>query len=162
MIRDACGLMRYRIRLARDRTAVTSQTHSLPGRYDIQPRGVTMHPEKAIKGLSGTRPARPNDRMIPRSCAGRIAGITEEIKGAGKETGAQAERNDNAKLPMGMAGIETPAAMLLVSGTGDVRRFGRPEKLVPGPACAPAYTSPATGSTTAARGRPPTGAQAGS
>ena len=41
------------MRLVQDRTAVTSQTHSLRGRYDIHLQGVTTRPEKTIRGPSG-------------------------------------------------------------------------------------------------------------
>ena len=89
-----------------------------------------MYSKKAVRLLSQIRLKKPNDDMILQNCVKRIAHATEEITCIEAEIDLQAAVNENAKLLMSMTGIETFAAMLLVSEIGDITRFKTADRLV--------------------------------
>ena len=68
--------------------------------------------------------------MILQNCVKRIAHATEEISDIEDEIDRQAAVNEDAKLLMSMTGIETFAAMMLVSEIGDITRFKTADRLV--------------------------------
>ena len=129
-LRDARELLRYRISMVQARTALINYTHGLLDKYDVMPDVSKMHTKKAIRLLSQIRLEKPNDNMILQNCVKRIAHATEDISGIEDEIGRQAAVNENAKLLMSMTGIETFAAMLLVSEIGDITRFKTADRLV--------------------------------
>ncbi len=129
-LRDVRELMRYRIRLVQDRTAVINGLHSLLDKYDIIIDASTMYSRKAIQKLSETELDMPNDNRILASCTRRIASVTKEIDQAEKDIGRQAGLSEYAKILMSMTGIEAFAAMLLLAEVGDIARFPSPSHLV--------------------------------
>ena len=89
-----------------------------------------MYSKKAIILLSQTNLERPNDNMILKNCARRIAHITEEITNVETEIDKQAAVNDDARLLMSMTGLGVFGSMLVASEIGDISRFKTPEQLV--------------------------------
>ena len=129
-LRDVRELLRYRISMVQARTALVNYTHSLLDKYDVTPDVSKMHSKKAIRLPSQIRLKKPNDDMILQNCVKRIAHATEEISDIEAEIDRQATVNEDVKLLMSMTGIETFAAMLLVSEIGDIFRFKTADRLV--------------------------------
>ena len=78
-LHDARELLRYRISTVQARTALINYTHGLLDKYDVKLHVSNMYSKKAIILFSQTDLGRPNDSMILKNCARRIAHITEEI-----------------------------------------------------------------------------------
>jgi len=129
-IRDARELMRYRIRMVQDRTAVINQLRSLLDKYDVKIDASSMHSKKALRLLEKTTLGMPNDDLILASCTERIAHVTDRIGQIEEEIDRQAGRSDEAMLLMSMTGIDAFAAMLLLAEIGDISRFATPTRLV--------------------------------
>ena len=129
-LRDARELLRYRISMVQARTALINYTHGLLDRYDVKLHVSNMYSKKAITLLSQTDLERPNDSMILKNCARRIAHITEEITNVETEIDKQAAVNDDARLLLSMTGLDVFGSMLVVSEIGDISRFKTPEQLV--------------------------------
>ena len=130
VLRDAREMLRYRIGMVQARTALINYTHSLLDKYDVRLHVSSMYSKKAIKLLSQTDLERPNDSMILKNCARRIAHITEEITSVETEIGKQAAVNDDARLLMSMTGLDVFGSMLVASEIGDISRFKTSEHLV--------------------------------
>ena len=130
VLRDARELLRYRIGMVQARTALINYTHGLLDKYDVKLHVSNMYSKKAIRLLSQTDLERPNDSMILKNCAKRIAHITEDITNVETEIGKQAAVNDDARLLMSMTGLDVFGSMLVVSEIGDISRFKTPEQLV--------------------------------
>ena len=129
-LRDARELLRYRISMVQSRTALINYTHDLLDKYDVKLHISNMYSKKAIILLSQTNLERPNDNMILKNCAKRIAHITEEITNVETEIDKQAAVNDDALLLMSMTGLDVFGSMLVASEIGDISRFKKPEQLV--------------------------------
>ena len=129
-LRDARELLRYRISMVQARTALINYTHGLLDKYDVRLNVSNMYSKKAIGLLSHTELKRPNDNLILKNCAKRIAHVTEEITNVETEIDKQAAVNDDARLLMSMTGLDVFASMLVVSEIGDISRFKTPEHLV--------------------------------
>ena len=130
VLRDARELLRYRISMVQARTALINYTHGLLDKYDVKLHISNMYSKKAIILLSQTNLERPNDNMILKNCARRIAHITEEITNVETEIDKQAAVNDDARLLMSMTGLGVFGSMLVASEIGDISRFKTPEQLV--------------------------------
>ena len=130
VLRDARELLRYRISMVQARTALINYTHGLLDKYDVKLHISNMYSKKAIILLSQTDLERPNDNMILKNCARRIAHITEEITNVETEIDKQAAVNDDARLLMSMTGLDVFGSMLVASEIGDISRFKTPEQLV--------------------------------
>ena len=89
-LRDAGELLRCRTSTVQARTALIDYTHCLLDKYDVKLRISNMYSKKAIILLSQTNLERPNDNMILKNCARRIAHITEEITNVETEIDKQA------------------------------------------------------------------------
>ena len=129
-LRDARELLRYRISMVQARTAIINYTHGLLDKYDVRLHISNMYSKKAIRLLSQTDLKRPNDSMILKNCARRIAHITEEITNVETEIGKQAAINDDARLLLSITGLDVFGSMLVASEIGDISRFKTPEQLV--------------------------------
>ena len=73
---------------------------------------------------------RPNDDIILKNCARRIARITEEITNVEAEIDKQTTVNDYARMLMSMTELGVFASMFVVSEIGDISRFKSPEHLI--------------------------------
>ena len=129
-LRDARELLRYRISMVQARTALINYTHGLLDKYDVKLHISNMYGKKSIRLLLQTDLKRPNDSMILKNCAKRIAHITEEITNAETEIGKQAAVNDDARLLMSTTGLDVFGSMLVASEIGAISRFKTPEQLV--------------------------------
>ncbi len=119
----------HRVRLARDRTRVTSRARSLPGRHDIQMDASTMHSEKALGQPESAGPGSVCDGAVLVQCARQAGHLTEEISVTEGLPGTGAAHNGDARLPAGTAGVGTLAAVLMAPGMGDVPGFRGPRQM---------------------------------
>ena len=117
-------------KMIKARTALINYTHGLLEKYDVKLHVSNMYSKKAIMLLSQTSLEKPNDDMILKNCARRIAHITEEITNVKTEIDKQAAVNDDARLLMSMTGLGVFGSMLVASEIGDISRFKTPEQLV--------------------------------
>ncbi len=72
----------------------------------------------------------PNDGAVLGVHTRRVRQPTEEIADIETKTATQAGASEDARIPMSIPGIDSPAAMLPVSEIGDIGRFKTPGKLV--------------------------------
>ena len=128
--RDARDLIRYRIRMVRDRTAMINRIRSMLDAYDVAVGAAHLYSKKGITSLKGLDLARKNDMMILQSYVRRMENVTEEISGAEEEIKRQVASNEDARLLLSLTGIDSFAVLLLASEIDGISRFRRPEHLV--------------------------------
>ena len=129
-LRSVRELMRCRIGLVQDRTAVINQIHSLLDRYDERIDSSHVYSNKGLGQLFALNLGDPNDDAVLGVQARRVRQITEEIADIETRIAAQASVSEDARILMSIPGIDSFTAMLLVSEIGDIARFKTPGKLV--------------------------------
>ncbi len=129
-LRSVRELMRCRIRLVQDRTAVVNQIHSLLDRHDWKINSSHMYSNKGLKQLFALNLGDPNDDVVLGVYARRVRHLAEEIASIETRIAAQAGASEYARILMSIPGIDSFTAMLPVSEIGDIARFKTPNKLV--------------------------------
>ena len=80
--------------------------------------------------LEAVKLGSPHDEMVMGQCAGHVRYLTDRITELDGRIEAEAGRNDDAKLPVGMTGMGPYIALLLAAEVADISRFAGPKNMV--------------------------------
>ena len=128
-IRGLRAMVRHHVRMVQDRTRMTNRIRSILDRHNATVKG-TVYAAKNLAMLEAVQLGSPHDGETVAQCARVVRCYTDEMGRLDGRIGAEAGRNEYARLPVGMTGVGPYIALLPAAGVGDISRFAGPKNMV--------------------------------
>lgn len=129
-IRDLRTIVRHRASLVRLRTSIKNRVHALLTREGVQlPELSDIFGKRGMEFLKGVKLQKPRRMALDNylKVLEVLNGVIKEVEGILEE---KAEITDEAKWLMSTPGIGFHNALLILSETGEMERFERPQSFV--------------------------------
>jgi transposase len=119
-------LLRHRVNLVKNRTAVKNRIHGLLDRHGLRMPGAYPFSAGNIAWLRGLSLGFMDDAILG-SDLGLLEALNDQVERIESKIAALAAEDESTRLLMTMTGVGYFTAMLILSEVGDIRRF-RSEK----------------------------------